>query len=332
MKILLTGATGFIGQALVSSLLEQTDVMLQLAIRDNSGKTIGDHMYDHRVTLIPIGNISSRTSWSDALLDCNIVIHAAARVHIFDEQTLDPLSDFREINVEGTLNLARQAMLAGVRRFIYLSSVKVNGEYTQPGRPFSPDTEAMPEDPYAISKYEAEQGLLRLAEKSTMEVVIIRPPLVYGPGVKGNFLRMMQYLEKGIPLPFGALKNNKRSFISIGNLVNLITLCITHPQAANQIFLVSDDSDLSTTDLLRKIRTFLGNRSPLVPVPYWLLNSAAILLKKESELKRLHGSLQVDISKSLKLLNWKPIESVDDALYTTVQDYLHTNEITVNGN
>ena len=193
--------------------------------------------------------------------------------------------------------------------------------------PFSADNAAMPEDPYAISKYEAERGLMLLAEKSGMEVVIIRPPLVYGPGVKGNFLRMMQLLQKELPLPFGALKKNKRSFVSVANLVDFITLCISHPHAANQIFFVSDDNDLSTTDLLRKIQFLLGSYAPLIPVPLWFLSGAASLLGKEVELKRLRGSLQVDISKSRKLLNWQPIEDVDEALYRTVQYYLHAQEI-----
>jgi nucleoside-diphosphate-sugar epimerase len=234
----------------------------------------------------------------------------------------DPLTLFREVNVEGTLNLARQAVKSGVRRFIYISSAKVNGEYTQPNLPFGPEHIAMPEDHYSISKYEAEQGLLLLAKKSKMEVVIIRPPLVYGPGVKGNFLHMMHLLQKGLPLPLGALKKNKRSFVSVDNLANFITTCISHPNAANQIFLVSDDEDLSTTDLLRKIQLLLGARVPLLPVPSWILNTIAGLLGRKSEIKRLCGSLQVDISKARELLNWAPIETVDIALHRAVHDYM----------
>lgn len=321
MKILLTGATGFIGQKLVRYLLEHTDATLQLAVRKQCDIGISDALNIQRVGVITVGDISLEANWNSALTDCEVVIHAAGRVHVINEEAPDSLHAFREVNVEGTLKLARQAIEAGVRRFIFLSSIKVNGEYTQSGIPFGPDDEVMPEHPYSISKYEAEKGLMDLAEKSQMEVVIIRPPLVYGPGVKGNFLYMIHWLQKKTPLPLGALKNNRRSFVSVDNLVDFIATCVNHPKAANQIFLVSDDDDLSTTLLLRKIRRLLGNPIPLLPVPSWLLNSAAGMIKKRSEMMRLSGSLQVDISKSQKLLNWEPIESVDNALYRTIQDY-----------
>lgn len=319
MKLLLTGATGFVGQKLVPHLLETTDTTLHLTVR-----SLSDQVFDERVILTRISDISPHTVWHEALVDCQVVIHAAARVHIMEEQAKDPLSVFREVNVGGTLNLARQAAEAGVRRFIYLSSIKVNGEYSLPDKPFSPEDLARPTQAYSISKYEAEQGLMDLAEKSQMEVVIIRPPLVYGPGVKGNFLSMLQLLQKGTPLPLGGLKKNKRSFVSIDNLVTLIKTCVTHPSAANQIFLVSDNEDLSTTILLRKLRQLFENQAPLLPVPSWLLNAGAILLGKKSEIMRLSGSLQVDISKSCKLLNWQPSVSVDEALYKTVKDYIDT--------
>ena len=321
MKILLTGSTGFIGRALTSYLLEQTDALLHLAIRKSSDMEMIEQTYNERVLSTCIGDISAGTNWLDLLIDCDVVVHCAARVHIMDEWVRDPLRAFREINVDGTLNLAQQAAQAGVRRFIYLSSIKVNGEYTQSDMPFSPDDIATPMHPYSISKFEAEQGLMRLAESSNMEVVIIRPPLVYGPGVKGNFLRMLQLLHKKLPLPFGALKKNKRSFVSVSNLINLITICLTHPNAANQIFLVSDDHDLTTVELFQKIQQTLESRSLFLPVPIWALNSAAILLGKKEEIMRICGSLQVDISKSQKLLNWQPIESVDEALHRTVCDY-----------
>ena len=323
MKILLTGSTGFVGRKLAKYILEQTEAILNLAVRNGSDKEACVQASNQRAILMRVGNISSGTHWHEALIGCDLVIHAAARVHVMNDQVRDPLMEFREINVEGTLNLARQAEQAGVRRFIYLSSIKVNGEYTQPGIQFTPYDVAMPEDPYSISKYEAEQGLMRLAEKSQMEIVIIRPPLVYGPGVKGNFLRMMQLLQKGIPLPLGALKENRRSFVSIDNLVNFIMICATHPCAANQVFLVSDGEDLSTTDLLCKIRKLFGKQGMLLPVPAWILNGAAILFGKKCEIMRLCGSLQVDTSKSQKLLNWGPIQGVDEALYSTVYDYIH---------
>ena len=324
MNTLLTGSTGFIGQALVHHLIQHTDYSLHLAVRNMGSQFMCDKIADQRVITHPVGDISSATNWHAALMGCNVVIHAAARVHVMDEQADDPLKAFRDVNVEGTLNLARQAVQAGVQRFIYLSSVKVNGESTQLHKPFGPDDVAMPEDPYAISKYEAEQGLLSLAANSPMDVVIIRPPLVYGPGVKGNFLRMMQLMQKGMPLPLGALKKNKRSFVSVGNLVSLIENCMTNPNAVNQVFLVSDDIDLSTTDLLQKIQTQLGNRVPLIPIPLWLLNGAATMLGKEAELNRLSSSLQVDISKSRDLLHWQPMEGVDEALYKTVQPLIES--------
>lgn len=325
MKILLTGSTGFVGRRLTSYILEKTDAILSLSERNDSDKKACVRACNHRVTIVRIGNISSDTCWNEALVGCDVVIHAAARVHVMDESERDPVAKFREVNVEGTLNLARQAVLAGARRFIYLSSIKVNGEYTQSGARFTPHDVAKPEDPYSVSKFEAEQGLMELAEKSQMEVVIVRPPLVYGPGVKGNFLRMMHLLKKGMPLPLGALNRNKRSFVSVDNLVSFVTTCISHPEAANQIFLVSDDDDLSTTDLLKKIQKLLGYRFLLLPIPRWLLIIVATFLGKKAEVMRLSNSLQVDISKSLRLLNWKPIESVDDALSRTVHEFISKN-------
>jgi nucleoside-diphosphate-sugar epimerase len=327
MNILVTGATGFIGEKLTEHLLEQPETIVHLAVRRKSIKIANDKTYANRIILNHIGDISSVTDWHQALANCEVVVHTAGRVHIMNDLVSDPLMTFREVNVGGTLNLARQAAEMGVKRFIYLSSIKVNGEYTQPDCPFSPDDVVRPEHPYAISKYEAEQGLRALAEKSQMELVIIRPPLVYGPGVSGNFLRMMQLLHKGSLLPFGALTKNKRSYVSVNNLVHLIALCITHPQAANQTFLISDNEDLSTTDLFRRILMRLENRMPLIPVPAWILNVAATLLRRKPEMMRICGSLQVDISKSEKLLNWQPIESLDDALSRTVSDYMYVEEV-----
>ncbi len=233
----------------------------------------------------------------------------------------DPLAAFRRVNVEGTLNLARQARDAGVRRFIFVSSIKVNGEGTEPGRPYTADQAPEPVDPYGISKLEAEHGLRQIAEESRMEVVIVRPTLVYGPGVKANFLSMMRWLHRGIPLPFGAI-DNRRSLVSIYNLVDLLVTCIDHPAAANQAFLVSDGLDVSTTDLLRRMSKALERPARLFPVPAGLLELAAMSLGKRSLSQRLCGSLQVDIGKTRALLGWTPPVSLDEGLRRTAKYFL----------
>lgn len=316
MKILLTGSTGFVGRRLVDTLLENTAAQLQLVSR-----TIPVRDFGQRITGHLVGNVDGNTDWQAPLMDCHVVIHAAARVHIMEEHAEDPLAAYRETNVMGTLNLARQAAHQGVKRFIYLSSIKVNGELTANGKPFNADDEAQPQCPYSISKYEAEQGLLALAEETGMEVVIIRPVLVYGPGVKGNFKTMMEWLQKGIALPLGMV-HNQRSFVSIDNLVDFVMTCIEHPSAVNQVFLVSDGNDLSTTVLLRKLRRLLDKKMVLVPIPVWALNRMAALAGKRVYAERLCGSLQVDIGKAHELLNWQPVVKVDDALRATVEAYL----------
>jgi len=225
----------------------------------------------------------------------------------------DPLAEYRKVNVEGTLNLARQAVAAGVRRFVFLSSIKVNGEATAPGNPFHADDVPSPEDAYGVSKLEAEQGLILLAAETDMEMVIIRPPLVYGPGVKGNFASMIKLIDKGVPLPLGAIYN-KRSLVGIGNLVDLIIRCINYPAAANQVFLAGDGEDLSTTELLRAVGKAMGKSARLIPVPAGLLQFGATILGKRAMAQRLLGSLQVDISKTCELLDWKPPYRVEEGL------------------
>ena len=229
------------------------------------------------------------------------------------DEEADPLAEYRRVNVEGTLNLARQAADAGVRRFIFISSVKVNGEQTPPGKPFGAEDRPVPEDAYGISKWEAEQGLQQLAAETGMELVVIRPPLVYGPGVKGNFAAMIRLVEKGIPLPLGAI-HNQRTLVALDNLVDLIIRCIDHPAAANQVFLAGDGEDLSTTELLRRLGKAMGRPVRLLPVPESLLVLGATLLGKQAVARRLLGSLQVDISKARDLLGWEPPLSVDEGL------------------
>lgn len=305
--ILVTGATGFVGPRLCNR-LHIDGVFLRGAVRKlPSGISDG-------LDSIAVGDIDGSTDWCDALSGVRTVVHLAARVHVMEESADDPISEFRRVNVDGTLNLARQAAAAGVSRLVFLSSVKVNGEMTRLGRPFTEGKIPSPSDPYGISKHEAELGLANIAEESGMEVTIIRPPLVYGPGVKANFASMMRLVGKGIPLPLGAVCHNYRSLVGLDNLVDFISLCISHPAAANQTFLVSDGEDLSTAELLRRVGFALGRPARLVWFPVALLRFGALMLGKRSIAQRLCDSLQVDISKGRKLLGWKPPVSVDEGL------------------
>ena len=264
-------------------------------------------------SVVAVGDMSDHTDWSAALAGAEAVVHAAARVHVMDDAATDPLAEFRRVNVEGTLNLARQAAAAMVKRFVFVSSVKVNGEATLPGRPFTADDVPAPLDPYGVSKMEAEQGLHQIAAQTGMAVVIIRPPLVYGPGVKANFAALMRAVQRGWPLPLGAV-HNQRSLVALSNLVDFIVTCITHPQAANQTFLVSDGQDLSTTELVRGMAQAAGVPARLLPVPVWALQAGASLLGKGDAVQRLCGNLQVDISKARSLLGWVPLLSVEEGL------------------
>ena len=304
-NILLTGATGFVGQALLKQLLKSGVHCVTATVRASIG-------FDS-CAVVPVGDIGNATEWSNALTNQQVVIHAAARAHIMKDEMSDPLAEYRRVNVDGTLNLARQAATAGVKRFIFISSVKVNGEQTPLGQPFRADDTAAPEDAYGISKWEAEQGLNTIAVETGMEVVIVRPPLVYGPNVKGNFASMINLVERGFPLPLGAI-HNQRSLVALDNLVDLIITCIDHPAAANQVFLAGDGQDLSTTELLRGVAKAAGKRSRLIPFPSSLLMLAATLLGKKLVAQLLLGSLQVDISKARDLLGWEPALSTEEGL------------------
>ena len=280
------------------------------------GAVRGSFQFNEGQEILPVGDINGDTVWSEALADVSVVIHLAARVHVMNETAIDALSAYRKVNVEGTLNLAKQAAKADVKRFIFISSIKVNGEHSDLDKPFTEEDVANPQDAYSLSKYEAEQGLLLIAEQTGMEVVIIRPPLIYGPGVKANFASMLHFVKRGIPLPFGFI-NNKRSVVYLGNLISLIIRCIDHPEAANQVFLVSDGEDLSTTQLLTGCAKALGVKARLLPVPQKLIEFFANLLGKQDMAQRLCGNLQVDISKARHLLNWTPPVSVADGLIET---------------
>lgn len=308
MKVLLTGATGFVGRVLVSRLAVSPDIDLSVAVRSLAGDLL-DFVAMQRVAIL-----DGSSDWESIVSGVDVVLHAAARVHVMKDQSEDPLSEFRRVNVEGTLNLARQAAAAGVRRFVFLSSIKVNGEATELGYPFTANDVPAPQDPYGLSKLEAEQGLRELSVQTGMEIVIIRPPLVYGPGVRANFASMMRWLKSGFPLPLGGIMTNRRSLVYVENLVDLIRVCIDHPNAANQTFMVSDDEDVSTTVLLRRMAKAFGCPARLVNLSPKLIKLAAKFTGKPGIADRLCGSLQVDITKTKELLGWRPKFSLDEGL------------------
>lgn len=311
-QILVTGITGFVGRALICQLNQSRRFRVRGAGRNSCVDAVSDYY---------VVELGTEASWRPAVAGVDTVIHCAARVHIMQDSASDALAEFRRVNVDGTLELARQAAAAGVKRFIFISSVKVNGECTQPGNPFCESDTAAPEDPYGVSKCEAEQGLRALAAATGMALVIIRPPLVYGTGVKGNFLNLLKLARTGLPLPLGAIRN-QRSMIYVGNLVDLIIRCIDHPAAANQTFLVSDGRDLSTSELLKDLRSNMALPARLLPVPPFLLYLAGRLMRKSALVDRLCGSLQVDSSKIRTLLDWTPPYTVESGLHETVKNFL----------
>lgn len=312
-RVLVTGANGFVGRALVEELLKRGE-SVTAAVRRGATFPPG-------VRLVRVGDLGPMTNWSEALADCAVVVHCAARVHLMPDDSADALAAHWLANVEGTECLARQAAMAGVCRFILLSSIKVNGERTQPDNPFSERDQPAPVDSYGRSKASAEERLRIVAKKSGFEVVVIRPPLVYGPAAKANFRNMVQWLARGIPLPFGRITQNRRSLVAIDNLIDLVVTCVRHPAAANEVFLVGDGEDLSTTELLRRTAAALGVRAWLIPVPLMLLSTAAALVRRPDLMLRLGDSLQVDITKARERLGWIPPVSVDEGLRRAVDDF-----------
>ncbi|WP_348751085.1 UDP-glucose 4-epimerase family protein [Pseudomonas rhodesiae] len=309
----ITGATGFVGSAVLESLAAQAGVEIRALVRRVGVKLPGN------AVAVQVGE-DFLLEGDQPLEGVDVLIHCAARVHIMSDASSDPLSEYRSVNVAGTLKLAESAARSGVKRFIFISSIKVNGEGTVPGKPYTADDMPAPVDAYGISKMEAEQRLMLLGNATGMEIVIIRPVLVYGPGVKANFRSMMSWLNKGVPLPLGAIPN-QRSLVALDNLVDLVMTCLDHAAAANQTFLVSDDDDMSTTDLLKRMGEALETPVRLIPVPAWLLLRGAALLRRKDVARRLCGSLQVDISKTRNLLGWTPPLTVAQALSKTARSF-----------
>ncbi|EJY5652443.1 SDR family oxidoreductase [Vibrio cholerae] len=316
-SILLTGSTGFVGTNLVKSLTLKSDYIVKSAVRHAVNKDDG--------LLFEVGDINASTDFELPLKNTTVVVHCAARAHVMADKEAEPLTLYREVNTAGTVNLAKQAIDSGVKRFIFISSIKVNGEGTLVGCPFKTEDNHAPEDDYGLSKSEAEKQLVALAKDSSMEVVIIRPTIVYGPGVKANFASLMRLVSKGIPLPFGSITQNKRSLVSINNLVDLIVTCIDHPKAANQVFLVSDDHDVSTAEMVRELAIALDKPTWQLPVPIWCYKLFGKLFGKSDIVDRLTGTLQVDISHTKETLGWKPPQTLQEGFKQTAQAFLQAN-------
>jgi nucleoside-diphosphate-sugar epimerase len=312
MSILITGANGFIGRAVCTAALHAGERVTG-AVRRPVALPTG-------VQPAMLSSDYGSAAWHALLSQHRVVIHTVARVHIMNDPSTDPLASFREVNTKGTWDLARQAAAAGIRRFVFVSSVKVNGEETEAHHPYTSADSPAPQDPYGISKLEAEQGLHRIAKETGMEIVIIRPPLVYGPGVKANFASLLRVLQRGIPLPLGGVTQNRRSLVALDNLVDLLITCVDHPAAANRTFMVSDGEDLSTAALLRRMGMALGHPARLLPVPPELLRLGAAVIGKRNLAQRLLGNLQVDITDTRQRLDWTPRISVDEGLRRVAAD------------
>jgi nucleoside-diphosphate-sugar epimerase len=322
LRVVVTGGRGFIGRSLVSALQAKNLDVLSV-VRANSASQ------EHKPFEACIDRLDGSTNWLMVLEGADVVVHLAARAHIMQDEALDPLAAYRSTNTQGTLNLAFQAAQMGVRRFVFVSTLKVNGEQSVQGQPFRFDDVPNPQDPYGQSKYEAELGLRKIASDTGMEVVIVRPPLVYGAGVKGNFASLFRWVTKERPLPLAGVVGNKRSLVGLDNLIDLLATCVSHVSAANQTFLVSDGEDLSTAELLSRLGCAMGKRARLLYVPPSWLSFLASLLGKGAVAQRLLGNLQVDITHTCETLGWRPPVSVDEGLRRTVQNA--RNDVSENG-
>lgn len=310
-RILVTGASGFVGKALTARLISLGEHEVFAMTRSQPLDRLPGARY------VVMGDLRLWSHWAEDLVGVDCVVHTAARVHVLSNQSKQSLAEFERVNVTATLNLARQAARVGVRRFVFISSIGVNGDMTHSNAAFTEDDVPQPHNAYANSKLKAELGLRQIAGETGLEVVIIRPPLVYGPGVRANFAALMRAVQRGWPLPLGAVQN-LRSMVGIDNLVDFIITCVHHPLAANQTFLVSDGHDVSSAELVRGLARAAGSPPRLLPVPVWLLRAGAKLLGREDVIQRLCGSLRVDIDKAHRVLNWAPGISFDEGLRRTV--------------
>ncbi|WP_018693943.1 NAD-dependent epimerase/dehydratase family protein [Algicola sagamiensis] len=317
MNVFLTGKTGFVGERLFQHcLMDNTVDVVYTPTRELQ------RSMHHKHHPFEFHSFAESEGWDEELARCDVVVHTAARVHVMNEHYRDPYHAYYEVNTAGTAALAAAAAKAGVKRFVFLSSIKVHGEETPFSRQYQETDPLSPMDAYSRSKCEAEESLKNISQETDMEVVIIRPPLVYGPGVKANFLTMMRWVERGFPLPFG-LADNRRSLIALDNLVDFIAICMKHPKAANETYLVSDDADVSTAQLLNFISQAMGGKGWIIPVPVWLIHGCLSLFKPQLA-ERLFGSLQLSCEKAKTELGWHPVISVEHAIAQTVQYYLNS--------
>lgn len=306
MKVLVTGASGFIGGTVCRTLAASGMTVLG-AVRREAALPAG-------VTAFRVDDINGDTDWRQAVTGMDAVLHLAGRAHVMHDHAADPLETFRAINRDGTAALADQAAAAGVKRFVFVSSIKVNGDFAARDQPFRPENIPAPTDPYGISKAEAEDALTFIAARYGMEIVVVRPPLVHGPGVKGNLATLTKALRLGLPLPLGLANHNHRSLVGVDNLTDLLHVCLTHPDATGRTFLVKDGPDLSTAELIYRMAAALHRSARLLPIPPKLLSVLATLVGKGDEAKRLLGSLVVDDSLTRRVLNWTPPLSLDEGI------------------